>query len=158
MQTLCLLVAVLPLPTAGWAKKKPTQACTIPFSIIEQDSLGNIQQGVNPKTLKWLTKDLQKKYPDVCYRPPDPSVKTVLVIVIVPGTYNGTRVISQSNPSSGTITNNQGEDVGAYSGTNQSSTAVPYSFEYGKYVLTVETLRPHHEVTVRHRFEQNGIY
>jgi hypothetical protein len=48
-------------------------------------------QGISKaKDLKWADKDLEKKYPDVCYAAPDPSVKTVFVITVAPATYNGT--------------------------------------------------------------------
>jgi hypothetical protein len=46
-------------------------------------------------------------------------------------------------------------DITAFS---TSSTAVPYSFEYGKFTLTVETEAPDHSWTAHHRFEQDGIY
>jgi hypothetical protein len=42
--------------------------------------------------------------------------------------------------------------------TTTSSTAVPYSFEYGKFMLTVETFGADGEPVVRRRFQQNGIY
>lgn len=152
MKTLALLLL---LSTSAFASKKPP-TCANKFSIIEQDTLGNTIQGVKGKQASWIT-DLEKKYPNVCYAEPDPSITTVFVITIAPDTYHGTRVITTSNPSTGTVSDNQG-NTASYNGTSQSSTAVPYSFEYGKYMLTVETLGPNHQVTVRHRFAQDGIY
>jgi hypothetical protein len=152
MKTLALLLL---LSSPAFASKKPP-ACANRFSIIEQDTLGNTIQGVKGKQASWIT-DLEKKYPDVCYAAPDPSITTVFVIKIAPDTYHGTRVITTTNPSTGTVSDNQG-NTASYNGTSQSSTAVPYSFEYGKYMLTVETLGPEHQVTVRHRFQQDGIY
>jgi hypothetical protein len=112
--------------------------------------------------LKWADKDLEKKYPDVCYTAPDPSVKTVFVITVAPATYNGARVVTTTDttPTSGTVTDTSGQQVGTYEGTqtSTSSTAVPYSFEYGKFMLTVETFDHDGKPVVRRRFQQNGIY
>jgi hypothetical protein len=147
--------------------------CATTYSVIQEDKLGNVQQGMsNPKNLKWATKDLEKKYPDVCYDAPDPLVKTVFVITVVPATYHGTRVVTNTQthetPTSGTVTDTTpgsstyGQQVGTYNGTETttttSSTAVPYSFEYGRFMLTVETFGDDGKPIVRRRFEQNGIY
>jgi hypothetical protein len=85
------------------------------------------------------------------------SIHTVLVIVVTPDTYHGTRIVSTQNTNTGTVTDNEGGSA-QYNGTSTSSTAVPYSFEYGKFTLTVETEAPDHSWTAHHRFEQNGIY
>lgn len=158
-----LLAALLILSPAAFAKDNGRGPCATVYSVISQDALGNVQQGLsNSKSLKWADKDLEKKYPDVCYAAPDQSVKTVLVITVTPATYHGTRVETetQTSPTSGTISDNSGEQVGSYEGTQTTttSTAVPYSFEYGRYVLTVETLGDDGKPIVRHRFQQNGIY
>ena len=111
--------------------------------------------------MKWADKDLEKKYPDVCYADPDPSVKTVFVITVTPATYHGTRVETNTNttPTSGTVTDQDG-NTATYQGTatTTTSTAVPYSFEYGKFMLTVETFGDDGKPIVRQRFQQNGIY
>jgi hypothetical protein len=88
---LLLLAASLP----GYAKSKPAGApCqTGYFSIIEKDNLGNVNQGAYAKLRKWLDGDLSKKYPDVCYAVPNPSIHTVLVIIVTPDTYHGTRIV-----------------------------------------------------------------
>ncbi|HEU5336584.1 MAG TPA: hypothetical protein VFU27_11500, partial [Terriglobales bacterium] len=71
-----------------------TSRCATVYSVILQDTLGNIQQGISkPKNVKWATKDLEKKYPDVCYAPPGPSVKTVFFLTATPATYHGTRIV-----------------------------------------------------------------
>lgn len=58
--------------------------CATTYSIVQEDTLGNVQQGIsNSKNLKWADKDLEKKYPAVCYIAPDPSVKTAFVITDV---------------------------------------------------------------------------
>ena len=172
---LMLLIASLAsgIPATAKDKGNGRPPCATTYSVIQEDKLGNVQQGMsNPKNVKWASKDLEKKYPDVCYAAPDPSVKTVFVITVVPATYHGTRVVTNTQthetPTSGTVTDTTpgsstyGQQVGTYSGTETttttSSAAVPYSFEYGKFMLTVETLGNDGKPIARRRFEQNGIY
>jgi hypothetical protein len=147
-----LAVLLLFFSGSAWA----SQPCVITYSIIRTDTLGNVNEGVSGKTLKWLTKDLEKKYPGVCYTAPDPSVTTVLVIMAVPETYHGTRVVTTQGDTSGRITDSDG-DTANYTGTNSTSTAVPYSFAYGRFTLTVETY-VNGKATAHHRFQQDGIY
>ena len=160
-----LILILLAIPVGAAAKNKDNgrPPCATTYSVIQEDKLGNVQQGISKsKDLKWADKDLEKKYPDVCYAAPDPSVKTVFVITVAPATYNGTRVVTTTDttPTSGTVTDTSGQQVGTYEGTqtSTSSTAVPYSFEYGKFVLTVETFDADGKPVVRRRFQQNGIY
>lgn len=166
-----LILMLLAIPLGAAAKKKDNgrPPCAMSYSVIQEDKLGNVQQGISkPKDLKWVDKDLEKKYPDVCYVAPDPTVKTVFVITVVPATYHGTKVQTNSNtaPVSGTVTDTTpgsstyGEQVGTYEGTetSTSSTAVPYSFEYGKFMLTIETFGADGKPVVRRRFQQDGIY
>jgi hypothetical protein len=171
MKHLIAVTALLLIPVVTTAKKKDNgrPPCVTTYSVIQEDTLGNVRQGISKaKDLKWADKDLEKKYPDVCYVAPDPSVKTVFVITVVPETYNGTRVETNTNttPTSGTITDTTpgsttyGQQVGTYEGTQTSttSTAVPYSFEYGRFMLTIETFGADGKPVVRRRFQQNGIY
>lgn len=161
-----LILMLLTIPVGAAAKKERDNGrppCATTYSVIEEDKLGNVEQGIsNPKNLKWANKDLEKKYPDVCYAAPDPSVKTVFVITVTPATYHGTQVVTATDttPTSGTVSDTSGQQVGTYEGTqtSTSSTAVPYSFEYGKFMLTVETFGADGKPIVRRRFQQNGIY
>jgi hypothetical protein len=160
-----LILVLLGIPVGAAAKSRDNgrPPCATTYSVIEEDKLGNVRQGIsNPKNLKWADKDLQKKYPDVCYAAPDPSVKTVFVITVTPATYHGTQVETDTNttPTSGTVTDTSGQQVGTYEGTQTttSSTAVPYSFEYGRFLLTIETFGTDGKPVVRRRFLQNGIY
>jgi hypothetical protein len=160
-----LILMLLAIPVGGAAKNNDNgrPPCATTYSVIQEDKLGNVQQGISKsKDLKWANKDLEKKYPDVCYAAPDPSIKTVFVITVAPATYNGTRVVTTTDttPTSGTVTDTSGQQVGTYEGTqtSTSSTAVPYSFEYGKFMLTVETFGADGKPVVRRRFQQNGIY
>jgi hypothetical protein len=151
-----LFVAAASIP--GLAAKHEHQPCIINYSILEKDTLGNVNQGVSkPKNLKWLTENLEDKYPGVCYVPPDPSVKVVLVVIVTPATYHGTKIISNNETTNGTINADDGSSA-RYSGTTTSSTAVPYSFDYGKFQLTVETAGPNHTWIAHHRFALDGIY
>jgi hypothetical protein len=84
-------------------------------------------------------------------------VKVVLVIIVTPATYHGTKTVSNDATTNGTIHADDGSSA-SYSGTTTSSTQVPYSFDYGKYQLTVETAGPNHTWIAHHRFAQDGIY
>jgi hypothetical protein len=84
-----LILILLAFPVGVTAKNKDNgrPPCATTYSVMQEDSLGNVQQGISkPKDLKWADKDLEKKYPDVCYVAPDPSVKTVLVLTVLPAT------------------------------------------------------------------------
>jgi hypothetical protein len=164
MSNRVLILMLLAIPVGAAAKNKDNGRlpCATTYSVIQEDTLGNVRQGISKaKDLKWADKDLEKKYPDVCYAAPDPSVKTVFVITVAPATYNGTRVVTTTDttPTSGTVTDTDG-NTATYQGTQTttSSTAVPYSFEYGKFMLTVETFDADGKPVMRRRFQQNGIY
>ena len=159
-----LILMLLTILVGAAAKNKDNgrPPCATTYSVIQEDKLGNVQQGISKsKDLKWADKDLEKKYPDVCYAAPDPSVKTVFVITVAPATYNGTKVVTNTDttPTSGTVTDTDG-NTATYQGTQTTttSTAVPYSFDYGKFMLTVETFGADGKPVVRRRFQQNGIY
>ena len=161
-RVLILMLLAIPVGVAAKNKDNGRLPCATTYSVIQEDTLGNVRQGISKaKDLKWADKDLEKKYPDVCYAAPDPSVKTVFVITVAPATYNGTRVVTTTDttPTSGTVTDTDG-NTATYQGTqtSTSSTAVPYSFEYGKFMLTVETFGADGKPVVRRKFQQNGIY
>jgi hypothetical protein len=161
-RVLILMLLTIPVGVAAKNKDNGRLPCATTYSVIQEDTLGNVRQGISKaKDLKWADKDLEKKYPDVCYAAPDPSVKTVFVITVAPATYNGTRVVTTTDttPTSGTVTDTDG-NTATYQGTQTttSSTAVPYSFEYGKFMLTVETFDADGKPVMRRRFQQNGIY
>jgi len=70
MKTLCLLVAVLSLPLAGWAKKKPDTKCDSYFAMVEQDSFTEnlAMEGLNKSQLKWYDKHrADSDYAGVCF-------------------------------------------------------------------------------------------
>jgi len=158
------LFAFLAMP--AWAKKPASAApCQIKFTVIQEDTLKNITQGLTKKQLEWFDNKTQKLYPDVCYVPPSPDVPLVFSIIVTPDVYHGTRVETNTethdSPVSGTITNPDGStsDIdGTVKTTTTSSTAVPYTVHYGIYTLTVETREGPDKWKARHRFQQRGLY
>lgn len=149
---------------AAGARAQTKPSCTY-FTVVTQDRLNNIKQGLSDRDAKWVQKTFAKKYPGLCYAAPAPTVPIVFYIAVTPDTYHGTRVINQtstqSNPVSGTMTDQDG-NTSQLSGTEQttttSSTAVPYSVEYGIYTLSVERRRSDGNFEVAHRFQQKGLY
>lgn len=142
-----------------------SQTCRVSFSVVKQDTLKNVTQGLSSNDEKWFQKKLAKKYRDVCYAAPSPSVPFVFLIIVTPDTYHGTRVETQtsqqSNPVSGTVTDEEG-NTGRYDGTvttnTTNSTTVPYSVDYGIYTLSIESKSPDGSFKVHHRFQQKGLY
>lgn len=143
----------------AYASKKPIDpsSCKTFYSIVQRDVLGNLTQGAPKNDLKWVQSDLQKKYPTACYAPPDPSITTVLFISVERAVYNGTQTVTHNSSSHGTVSDTSG-DVGSYHGTNTSAQEVPYSVDYGRFMLTVESIGQDSKVTVRRRFQQDGLY
>ena len=147
------------------ASTAQTPSACIPFTVVTQDKLKNVKEGLSPDDAKWFREKMAKKYPGVCYADPTPTASTVFYITITPDTYNGTRIVNQTStqatPVSGTITDQNG-NVSQVNGTEQttttSSTAVPYSFEYGIFTLTVQSRRSDGTFEVVQTFQQKGIY
>ena len=147
MKTVTAVCLLLCAPIFAKAKSQDVPsgtACARSFTVVTQDTLNNIKQGLSTNNVKWFQKKLAKKYPGVCYANPAPSVPIVFYITITPDTYHGTRIVrgTESNPVSGTITDDNG-DTSQVSGTVEttSTTAVPYSFEYGIFTLSVKRRR-----------------
>src|ERR1039457_93514 len=82
------------------------------FTVVTQDQLGNIKQGLSTDNVKWFQKAFAKKYPSVCYAEPAPMVPIVFYITVTPDVYHGTRVVTdtstQSNPVNATVTDRHG--------------------------------------------------
>lgn len=159
-----VLFVVLHLTFAPGSSAQTRPSCTS-FTVVTQDKLGNVKQGLSPDDVSWFQKKVAKKYPSVCYTEPAPTVAIVFYISVTPDVYHGTRVVNQtstqSTPVTGTITDENG-NTSQISGTEQttstSSTAVPYSFEYGIFTLAVEQRRGDGKFDVLLRFQQKGLY
>jgi hypothetical protein len=139
-------------------------SCTY-FTVVTQDKLNNVKQGLSADDVKWFQKTFAKKYPGVCYAEPAPTVPVVFYITVTPDVYHGTQVVNHtsthSDPVSGTVTEQDGRTSqisGTVELTTTSSKAVPYSVEYGIYTLSVERRKNDGQSEVVHRFQQKGLY
>jgi hypothetical protein len=130
------LVLVLLFSRFAMAQSKNLQGekdgaqCKFSFSVVTEDTLKNITQGLPQKDAEWFEKKIQNKYPDVCYVAPNPDVPLVFFILVTPDVYHGTHVVTSTNtqesPVSGTITDENGNTStlsGTETTTTQSSTA-----------------------------------
>lgn len=168
---LCLFVGLR--ATAQTIKSdEPTlpASCKVLFSMVEEDSLHNLNQGIvaagikQKDGLKWLEK-MYKKYPDVCYVAPNTQESVVFFITATPAVYHGTRVITQSHNTqsntTGTVTDNDGNSAdldATTTGTTESSVAVPYEVNYNSYMLTIERRLPNEQFRAVRRFKIEGLY
>jgi glucose/arabinose dehydrogenase len=149
---------------AACATAQSKTPCTS-FTVVSQDTLNNVKQGLSADDVKWFQKEIAKKYPGVCYAAPSPSVPVVFFITVTPDVYHGTRVVdqtsTQSTPITGTVTDQDGNtsqvDATAET-TTTSSTAVPYSVDYGIFTLAVERRGSDGKFEVAQRFQQKGLY
>lgn len=157
MSKMVIAVFLVFFPLPALAKKhKSVVPCKTKFSVVTEDKLRNIRQGLPEKDAKWFKKKVEKHYPDVCYVAPAPDVPLVFFITVVPAVYHGARVVPSQSQSN---TNISGDVDATATTTTNSSTTVPYSVNYGIYTLTVETRGGHGKKWVaRHRFQQRGLY
>src|SRR5712691_2956434 len=142
----------------------PSPPCTY-FTVVTQDKLNNVKQGLSPDDAKWFQNTFTKKYPGICYADPAPTVPIVFSITVTPDVYHGTRVVqstsTHSNPVNGTVTDQDGNTSqvrGTVETATTSSTAVPYSVQYGIFTLSVERMRNDGKFDVLHRFQQKRLY
>ena len=158
----CVLVTAIYL-TFVLPVSAQSNSCTS-FTVIVEDRLHNVNQGLSSDDLKWWDK-LAKKYPAACYVSPGPNIPVVFYIRVTPDTYHGTRVITdtdtQTSPIRGTVTDQNGNDSdirATVETTTTTSTAVPYSFEYGIFTLSVQLKQHDGSYLVLHTFQQKGLY
>jgi len=156
-------IASILLLSAAAATAQSQPPCT-PFTVITRDTLNNIQRGFTADDVKWFHKDLAKKYPGACYAAPAPMVAVVFYVTVTPAVYRGTRVVDQSYtqliPIIGTVTdeNTNTSDIAATAEvTTANSVAVPYSFDYGIFTLTVERRGDNGKFEPAHIFQQSGL-
>jgi hypothetical protein len=79
LATNCTVLSFLFAAVTG-AQTKP---CTY-FTVVTQDKLNNVKQGLSSQDVKWFRKSIAKKYPGVCYAEPSPSVPIIFVITVTP--------------------------------------------------------------------------
>jgi len=156
-------VAVICAASAAGASAQTGTSCAS-FTVVVEDALHNVSQGLSADDLKWWDK-LAKKYPAACYVSPSPSVPVVFYIRVTPDTYHGTQVITdtntQTNPIRGTVTDQNGNDLdirATVETTTTSSTVVPYSLEYGIFTLSIQLKQHDGSYLVLQTFQQKGLY
>ena len=165
MKVLALLV-LLSYSAFAQQNKISTQAssCVVTFTVITEDALKNVKQGLLPKDAEWASK-LTKKFPGVCYVEPDQRPSAVLYISVAPDTYHGTRTVANTSTSSGpvrgTVTDQDG-NTSQVNGTQETTTTsyekVPYSVDYGIYTLLVERPQGDGKFKILQTFQQKGLY
>ncbi|HUK23066.1 MAG TPA: hypothetical protein VLV49_00700 [Terriglobales bacterium] len=169
--SVCLLGGLISLSRGQDANKlKVPASCKVLYSMVEEDALHNINQGLiasgfkEKGGLKWLEK-MYKKYPDVCYVSPNTKESVVFFIIATPAVYHGTRVETETHntqsTTTGTVSDNEGNtaDVNTNTtGTTEDSVAVPYEVNYNSFTLTVERkTKDGHFEPLRH-FKVDGLY
>ncbi|MGA3294972.1 MAG: hypothetical protein ABSE45_13435 [Candidatus Acidiferrales bacterium] len=158
---LTCLLCLVPVAQGQTAPDVPA-SCKVLYSMIEEDTLHNVNQGLiasgfkEKDGLKWLEK-MYKKYPDVCYVAPNSSESVVFVIIATPAVYHGTRVENSSHA----VTNSSGQaetdDEGNTIQTT-SSVAVPYEVNYSSFTLTIERKTADGHFEPVRRFKVDGLY
>jgi hypothetical protein len=166
-----LLGLVLVVPAS--AKKKPVQDCKVSFAFVYVDRLDNTNRGIHGKPLKQV-EDKLSKYGDVCYSADETAADYVFFVHTTPAVYHGVRTTSDtsthtnSNPVSGTITDQNGE-TSTINGTIDTTTtttttsAVPYEVDYRIFILNIMVPHPQEGSTERtfttlRTFDQRGLY
>jgi hypothetical protein len=145
-------------------------SCKVLYSMVTEDSLHNINQGLlasgfkEKDGFKWLEK-MYKKYPDVCYVAPNTRESIVFFIIATPAVYHGTQIRTQTHntesTTSGTVRDDDGNRANidaTTTGTTTSSVAVPYEVEYNSFTLTVERKAPDAAFEALRRFRVDGLY
>jgi len=139
-------------------------ACTY-FTVVLQDRLDNITNGLSEADQNWFQKKIAKKYPRACYADPGPAVPVVFSIRVTPAVYHGTRTVRHQSvhddPVNGTVTGQNG-NMAQVNGTVQTTTTtseqVPVSFQYGLFTLEVRRKLDDGRFEVARRFQQKGLY
>jgi hypothetical protein len=168
--SLCFVLATI---TPAMAKKKPVQDCKVSFAFDYTDRLNNNYRSIQGKQLKQV-QDKLKKYGDVCYAGDDTSADYIFFVHTKPAVYHGVRTTNSTstrtdtNPVSGTITDEDG-NRSRVSGTvdttttTTSSSSVPYQVDYHVFILDI--MVPHSKegstersFTVLHTLDQKGLY
>ncbi len=153
-----LLFSFLAIPCTGQAKADTN--CKTYFSVVWKDHLNNIKQGLSKDDAKWMQEKMQKKYPGVCYAQPDPSVHLVFWIAMTKDTHHGYRTSQEthSEPIKGEVRDDAG-NTATIKGNQEvtTTTAVPESFDYPIFTLSVTTKIADTKWSVLHNFQRKGL-
>jgi hypothetical protein len=168
-----LLLTIASTPLLAGNKPAPV-SCTTQFTVVQRDQLGNVKQGILPKSEKDLSKFLGKKYPSLCYVSPMQRPALVFVLNLSTATYHGTRTVvnTQTSDASGTVNGNvngtyYGDVNGSYNGTyngdvnatttTTSTSQVPVQFDYQVGTLSIETMEANGSWKPRHVLQGNNL-
>jgi hypothetical protein len=159
--------------TPALCNKKPEQTCKVTFAFVYVDRLNNTNRGIQGKPLKDVQKKLSK-YGDVCYTDNESAADFVFFVHTKPAVYHGVHTYSStsshtdSNPVSGTITDQNG-NTSTVSGTidttttTTSTSTVPYEVDYSVFYLDIMVPYTKDGSTetsykVLRTFDQKGLY
>jgi hypothetical protein len=164
MKVLALAVTLCPVLAFCQQSPTPPPGCVVTFTVMTEDLLKNVKQGLMPKDAEWANK-LTKGYPGVCYVEPAQKPSAVLYISVTPDTYHGTRTVANTSTASGPVhatVSDQNGNTSQVNGTQETTTTsydrVPYSVDYGIYTLLVERQMGDGRFNVLHTFQQKGLY
>lgn len=173
MKFVLILFLCLAAVTPTLAKKKPAQDCKVSFGFAYIDRLNNNYRGIQGKQLKQV-QDKLKKYGDVCYTSDDINADYIFFVHTKPAVYHGvqttnnTSTHTETNPVSGTITDEDGNRsriTGTVDTTTTTTTSssVPHEVDYNVFILDI--MVPHSKegsaersFTTLHTFDQKGLY
>jgi hypothetical protein len=159
-----LLMAFLLVPVIARGATKNEQPCKTQFTVAWTDRLNNVRQGLSEKEGKEVQKKLTKKYPELCYAEPSPSVTLVFFVSTSEAVYHGSRTTTSDSthdePVTGTITDQDG-NVSNVSGTQTvtttSTSTVPVQFDYPVFTLAIETRNADGKFTLLHTVQRKGL-
>lgn len=140
-------LSVLLLLASPAFAKNPPQTCTVKFGFAYTDKLDNSYRGIQGKELR-QTQDKLKKYGDVCYTADETSADYIFFVHTKPAVYHGVHTTSstststETNPVSGTITDENGNrsrvnGTVETTTTTKTSSSVPEEVEYDVYILDI---------------------
>ena len=173
MKFILILSLCLTAVTPALAKKKPPQDCRVSFGFAYIDRLNNNYRGIQGKQLKQV-QDKLKKYGDVCYTSDDANADYIFFVHTKPAVYHGvqttnsTSTHTDTNPVSGTITDEDGNRsriTGTVDTTTTTTTSssVPYDVDYNVFILDIMVPHAKEGSTERsfstlHTLDQKGLY
>jgi hypothetical protein len=173
MKSTITLLLALAAAAPALANKKPVQDCKVTFSFLYVDRLDNLYDGIQGKELKEVEKKL-RKYGDVCYTADRKAADYDFYVHTRPAVYHGVQTDSSTsthtdtNPVSGTITDEQGnrsriEGTEDTTTRTTTTTSTPYELDYTVFILNIKV--PHVKegstektFTTLHTFDQKGLY